>query len=1044
MTKLIVDGKEIDVPPEYTLLQACEAAGAEIPRFCFQERLSIAGNCRMCLVEVVGMPKPQASCAMGVKDLPPNKDNSPKVISTRSPMVRKAREGVMEFLLINHPLDCPICDQGGECDLQDQAMAYGVDHSRFRENKRAVEDKYLGALVKTSMNRCIQCTRCVRFVTEVAGVPELGAIGRGEDMEITTYLEEALTSELQGNIVDLCPVGALTSKPYAFAARPWELNKTELIDVMDALGSAIRIDTRGREVMRILPRTNDDMNEEWISDKTRHVVDGLRTQRLDQPYVRSDGRLRPASWSEAFAAIAAKMARANPRRVGAIVGDLAAVEEIFALKDLMTRLGVVNLDCRQDGSAFDPSWGRASYLFNSTIAGIESADALLLVGTNPRREAAVLNARIRKRWRASRNFPIGLIGAKAPLTYTYDYLGAGPETLADIGRHSFADAMRKAERPLIIVGAEVFARPMALRSRRLLPRPRSISARSRTAGTASRVLHTAASRVGALDLGFVPADGGLNALQMAAAGTLDLVFLLGADEIDIAPGRVRRLYRHAWRPWRCPRRCRAARRGLSGKIRDLREHRRPRADGDARVLPARRRARGLGDPARAVRRAGQEASVRLARSAAAGALQGASAYDAARPDRAWRGRRYSKARSARRQRGQVAVPVEHRRFLFHQSDRARFRGDGRVFGHRAWALGHDGGGVGVTMADFFSGYIWPLIIMVAESLLLLVVLLIAIAYVLFADRKVWAAVQMRRGPNVVGPWGTLQSFADLLKFVLKEPVIPAGANKGVFLLAPLVTCTLALAAWAVIPVGAGIVISNINVGILYIFAISSLGVYGVIMAGWASNSKYPFLAALRSAAQMVSYEVSIGFVIITVLLCVGSLNLTDIVEAQRDHGVASFIGLPWLTILNWYWLPLLPMFVIFFVSALAETNRPPFDLVEAESELVAGYMVEYGSTPYMMFMLGEYVAIATMCAMATILFLGGWLPPFPVPPFTWIPGLVWFVLKATLVFFMFAMVKAFVPRYRYDQLMRLGWKVFLPISLAMVAIVAGVLIVIRG
>jgi NADH-quinone oxidoreductase subunit H len=318
--------------------------------------------------------------------------------------------------------------------------------------------------------------------------------------------------------------------------------------------------------------------------------------------------------------------------------------------------------------------------------------------------------------------------------------------------------------------------------------------------------------------------------------------------------------------------------------------------------------------------------------------------------------------------------------------------------------------------------------------LLLVILLIAIAYVLYADRKIWAAVQIRRGPNVVGPWGLFQSFADLLKFVLKEPVIPAGANKGVFLLAPLVTCTLALAAWAVIPVSAGVVIADINVGVLYIFAISSLGVYGVIMAGWASNSKYPFLAALRSAAQMVSYEVSIGFVIITVLLCVGSLNLSAIVEAQNSAW--GFLG--------WYWLPLLPMFVIFFVSALAETNRPPFDLVEAESELVAGYMVEYGSTPYMMFMLGEYVAIATMCAMATILFLGGWLPPFPVAPFTWIPGLIWFVLKASFVFFMFAMVKAFVPRYRYDQLMRLGWKVFLPISLAMVAIVAGVLEIIRG
>jgi NADH-quinone oxidoreductase subunit H len=343
------------------------------------------------------------------------------------------------------------------------------------------------------------------------------------------------------------------------------------------------------------------------------------------------------------------------------------------------------------------------------------------------------------------------------------------------------------------------------------------------------------------------------------------------------------------------------------------------------------------------------------------------------------------------------------------------------------------------MEAFWSNYLWPLIVMVAESVLLLVVLLIAVAYVLLADRKIWAAVQIRRGPNVVGPWGLFQSFADLLKFVLKEPVIPAGANKGVFLLAPLVTCVLALAAWAVIPVEPGWVIANINVGILYIFAISSLGVYGVIMAGWASNSKYPFLAALRSAAQMVSYEVSIGFVIITVLLCVGSLNLSAIVEAQQSHGLATVLGVPWLSILNWYWLPLFPMLVIFFVSALAETNRPPFDLVEAESELVAGFMVEYGSTPYMMFMLGEYVAVCTMCAMATILFLGGWLPPLMLPPFTWVPGIIWFVLKAFFVFFMFAMVKAFVPRYRYDQLMRLGWKVFLPISLAMVAIVAGVL-----
>jgi NADH-quinone oxidoreductase subunit H len=343
----------------------------------------------------------------------------------------------------------------------------------------------------------------------------------------------------------------------------------------------------------------------------------------------------------------------------------------------------------------------------------------------------------------------------------------------------------------------------------------------------------------------------------------------------------------------------------------------------------------------------------------------------------------------------------------------------------------------MTVTAFFLDYVWPVIVIVAESVMLLVILLIGVAYVLLADRKIWAAVQIRRGPNVVGPWGLFQSFADLLKFVLKEPVIPASANKGVFLLAPLVSCVLALAAWAVIPVNPGWVIANINVGVLYIFAISSLSVYGIIMAGWASNSKYPFLAALRSAAQMVSYEVSIGFVIITVLLIANSLNLSTIIEAQ-EHGLANYLGVPWLGVLNWYWLPLLPMFVVFFVSALAETNRPPFDLVEAESELVAGFMVEYGSTPYMMFMLGEYVAICTMCAMATILFLGGWLPPISVPPFTWVPGVIWFTLKTLFMFFMFAMVKAIVPRYRYDQLMRLGWKVFLPLSLAMVVIVAAV------
>jgi len=537
MTKLIVDGKEIDVPPEYTLLQACEAAGAEIPRFCFHERLSIAGNCRMCLVELVGSPKPVASCAWGVRDCRPGPKGEPPVVSTKSAMVKKAREGVMEFLLINHPLDCPICDQGGECDLQDQAMAYGVDASRFQENKRAVEDKYIGPLVKTIMNRCIHCTRCIRFVSEVAGVPELGAIGRGEDMEITTYLEHAMSSELQGNVVDLCPVGALTSRPFAFTARPWELDKTESIDVMDAVGSAIRIDTRGREVMRILPRINEAVNEEWISDKTRHVIDGLRLQRLDSPYLREHGRLRVASWPEAFAAIAARFKGTRPARVGAIVGDLAAAEEMYALKDLMTRLGVQNLDCRQEGSALDPKLGRAAYLFNATIAGIEQADALMIVGSNPRKEASIVNARIRKRWRMGR-FPIGLIGERVDLTYPYEYLGAGPETLADVtaGRHDFSAVLRDAERPLILVGQGALARPDGAAVASLAANTAIHFGALKDGWNGYSVLHTAAARVAALDLGLVPAEGGKGASDMTEAGALDVVFLLGADEIEVAPG----------------------------------------------------------------------------------------------------------------------------------------------------------------------------------------------------------------------------------------------------------------------------------------------------------------------------------------------------------------------------------------------------------------------------------------------------------------------------------------------------------------------------
>ena len=529
MPKITIDDIELEVEPGLTVLQACELAGKEIPRFCFHERLSVAGNCRMCLVEMERAPKPIASCAMPVGE--------GMVIRTDSDLVKKAREGVMEFLLINHPLDCPICDQGGECDLQDQAMGYGYDRSRFGENKRAVDDKNLGPLVKTIMTRCIHCTRCVRFATEVAGVPELGATGRGEHTEIGTYVEKALTSELSGNMIDLCPVGALTSKPYAFTARSWELSKTESIDVMDALGANIRIDARGPGVRRILPRNNDDVNEEWLSDKGRFASDGLARQRLDKPYVRAGGKLAPVSWDQAFAAIAEKLNGMDGTRIAALAGDLADTESMAALKDLMASLGSNNLDCRQDGAPIGEG-ARAGHLFNSTIAGIDEADAILIIGSNPRWEAPVLNARIRKRYLQG-GLAIGVIGEALELTYRYEHLGAGTEALANLldGSSSFAGVLKDASKPMIILAAGAVARPDGAA---VLAAARTIAEASgavRDDWNGFNMLHSRAARVGGIEVGFLPGAGGLGTeaiLDGAASGAIEAVYLLGADEIDMA------------------------------------------------------------------------------------------------------------------------------------------------------------------------------------------------------------------------------------------------------------------------------------------------------------------------------------------------------------------------------------------------------------------------------------------------------------------------------------------------------------------------------
>lgn len=535
LRKINIDGNEYEVPGEYTLMQACEeAAGAEIPRFCYHERLSVAGNCRMCLVEWVGAPKPQASCALQVKDLRPNRDGTPPNIRTNSASVKKAREGVMEFLLINHPLDCPICDQGGECDLQDQAMAYGRDASRFEENKRAVDDKHMGPLVNTIMTRCIQCTRCVRFITEVAGVEEIGLASRGEDAEITTYLEKSLTSELSGNVIDLCPVGALTSKPYAFNARPWELTSTESVDVMDAVGSNIRIDQKSGQVLRIMPITNEAVNEEWISDKTRFVWDGLTRQRLDRPYIRENGKLRPAGWDEALAKVAEKLS-GDPAKIAALAGDLCEAESMKALKDLMDSLGVKNIDCRQDGAQIGGG-AREEYLFNTTIEGIENADALLIVGSNPRLEAPIINARIRKAWLTG-DLEVGMIGEAVDLTYPYDHIGTSAADIASLAkaRSGFAKVLKSAKKPMIIIGSAILS---GAAGQKLL---RACGALAKSTGMVKEgwngwnILHNAASRVAGLDMGFLPGENGLGTddiVKAAENGDLDVVYLLGADEIE--------------------------------------------------------------------------------------------------------------------------------------------------------------------------------------------------------------------------------------------------------------------------------------------------------------------------------------------------------------------------------------------------------------------------------------------------------------------------------------------------------------------------------
>lgn len=528
MIKLTIDGQEVEVAEGTSVLQACEQLGIEIPRFCYHDRLTVAGSCRMCLVDVEKMPKPMPSCALPCAE--------GMVVHTDTEAVKNERQGVMEMLLINHPLDCPVCDQGGECDLQDQAVAYGRDRCRCTEPRRLVQDKDLGPLIKTVMTRCIHCTRCVRFMEEIAGSPELGGINRGEKMEITPFCEGPLRSEMSGNLIDVCPVGALTSKPYAFKARPWELTKTESIDILDAVGSNIRIDTRGTEIMRILPRLNEDINEEWIGDKTRFAYDGLRLQRLDTPYIREDGHLRPAQWDEVITLIAKKIRNITPNRIAALAGDLVDCETLYSFKKFLTKIDTPNFDCRQDGAEYDIST-RSAYIMNSGISGIEEADAILLVGTNPRHEATLVNARILKRHRKG-GCEIGVIGSAPNLGYPYWHVGYSPMALRDVieNRHAFSDCLRAAKKPMIILGAGALARPDGIAIQMVARELAEKFGLVRDDWNGFNTLQVAASRTGGLDLGFVPSGHyGLathSILGAAQANRIDILYLMGADEID--------------------------------------------------------------------------------------------------------------------------------------------------------------------------------------------------------------------------------------------------------------------------------------------------------------------------------------------------------------------------------------------------------------------------------------------------------------------------------------------------------------------------------